>query len=223
MGGNVALKTLGEDPDALPETVANAAVVNPAVDLAACCAFLTGPIQRRYDRYFAQELARHVTAHAIVGGHRDSLIDDLAKRPPARMRDFDECYTVPHWGFATVEDYYQSASSIGDLWRITVPTLILHSRDDPLIPTDMFNTMDVSDMVTIHLSDHGGHLGFIGECGDPDQRWMDWRLVDWVTGRIGPADVPRFEPASPKRRRPVRETENRAVRDKPAPASFVGE
>jgi len=35
--------------------------------------------------------------------------------------------------------------------------------------------------VTLCLTKHGGHLGFIGRSGvDPDRRWMDWRLLDWL-------------------------------------------
>jgi len=35
--------------------------------------------------------------------------------------------------------------------------------------------------VTLCLTPHGGHLGFIGRAGlDPDRRWMDWRLTEWL-------------------------------------------
>jgi predicted alpha/beta-fold hydrolase len=31
------------------------------------------------------------------------------------------------------------------------------------------------------VTKHGGHLGFIGKSGiDADNRWMDWRVVDWL-------------------------------------------
>ena len=37
-------------------------------------------------------------------------------------------------------------------------------------------------VVKIVLTESGGHLGFIGRRGvDPDSRWMDWRVVDWVS------------------------------------------
>ena len=187
MGGNVALKALGEQPAALPETLHRAVVVNPAIDLAACCDFLTGPLQRLYDRYFAKYLTQHVSKHAGFS----NLAQALAGAPIQRIRDFDERFTVPHWGFETVEDYYRSASSAPHISRIQVPTLILHSLDDPLIPATLFGALDTTDAVTVHLTKHGGHLGFIGagDC-DPDRRWMDWRVVDWLTNRISAADVP---------------------------------
>jgi predicted alpha/beta-fold hydrolase len=187
MGGNVALKTVGEDPSALPKEMSRVAVVNPAIDLEVCCSFLTGPMQRLYDRHFARHLTRHVTGHAAFADGSRHLLD----APVLRIRDFDERFTVPHWGFETVEDYYRRASSAQFIKQIEIPTLILHSRDDPLIPGNLFDSMERSDAVALHLADHGGHLGFIGVRGvDPDRRWMDWRIVDWLTQRIGVDDVP---------------------------------
>ena len=40
------------------------------------------------------------------------------------------------------------------------------------------------DNVELRMTDHGGHLGFVGRGGiDPDRRWMDWRVVDWILAR----------------------------------------
>lgn len=187
MGGNVALRTLGAHPGELPESLVRAVVVNPPVDLAESCDYLTGPIQRLYDRHFAKSLTRHVARH---GGFAETSRELFASRV-VRIREFDERFTVPRWGFGTVEEYYATASAARFVKRITVPTLILHSLDDPLVPGQMFEALERSDAVTLHLTTHGGHLGFIGVGGvDPDRRWMDWRIVDWLTGRVGPDDVP---------------------------------
>jgi hypothetical protein len=187
MGGNVALRTLGAHPEELPATLTRAIAINPPVDLAVSCDYLTGPIQRLYDRHFAKALTRHVARH---GGFTETG-RELFESPVVRIREFDERFTVPHWGFGTVEEYYAFASAARFVKRIEVPTLIIHSLDDPLIPGRLFAALERSDAVTLHLTDRGGHLGFIGVRGvDPDRRWMDWRVVDWLTGRVSPADVP---------------------------------
>jgi predicted alpha/beta-fold hydrolase len=37
--------------------------------------------------------------------------------------------------------------------------------------------------VRLIATDHGGHVGFVGKKGlDPDSRWLDWRVVEIVTG-----------------------------------------
>ena len=208
MGGNTVLKALGEDVATLPETLVRAVAVNPAIDLAACCNYLQGPMQRFYDRHFAKTLTQHIAGLDLETG--DDIIAaaarELQSSPAACIREFDQRFTVPRWGFDSVEHYYAAASSARFIKQIEVPTLILHSRDDPLIPAAIFENLERSDAVTLYLSEHGGHLGFVGAAGvDPDRRWMDWRIRDWLTGRVGPADVPAAPQIPPRlpSRRPV--------------------
>jgi predicted alpha/beta-fold hydrolase len=38
--------------------------------------------------------------------------------------------------------------------------------------------------VRLLATDRGGHVGFIGKGGDdPDNRWLDWRVVEIITGQ----------------------------------------
>jgi predicted alpha/beta-fold hydrolase len=60
--------------------------------------------------------------------------------------------------------------------------LLIASRDDPLVPVELFEPLETLNSISLLLTDHGGHLGFIGRRGhDPDRRWMDWRIVDYIT------------------------------------------
>ena len=66
--------------------------------------------------------------------------------------------------------------------RIRVRTLILTSRDDPLVPIAPFEKLNLPESVSLLMTDHGGHLGYIAKHGiDPDRRWLDWRVIDWAT------------------------------------------
>ena len=49
------------------------------------------------------------------------------------MRDFDEHITARYMGFTGAADYYDKASSSHVLDRIAIPTLVIHSDDDPFI------------------------------------------------------------------------------------------
>src|SRR5690606_37361145 len=104
-----------------------------------------------YDRHFARALTRHVSRHKAFAQAMESI-----RSPIVRIREFDEQFTVPHWGFGSVEEYYRTASSARLIRQITVPTLILHSRDDPLIPGHLFDALERSEAVTLHVSDFGG-------------------------------------------------------------------
>ena len=57
--------------------------------------------------------------------------DDLEKI--RSMRLFDEHIVARYGGFAGADDYYYSVASSQHAGRFRVPTLILHSLDDPFI------------------------------------------------------------------------------------------
>jgi predicted alpha/beta-fold hydrolase len=47
------------------------------------------------------------------------------------------------------------------------------------------DSLKYPDNVELVPTDHGGHVGFVGKKGnDPDMRWLDWRIVEIVTGEV---------------------------------------
>jgi predicted alpha/beta-fold hydrolase len=180
LGGNIALKLLGESVRDLPDNLDLAIAVSPPVDLLACVRALGRGLNRIYDRHFVKALRQQVSA-------LHKLIPDAptlpAKNPPRGVFDFDEMFTAPVCGFGTALNYYRLCSSAQFVPEIRVPTLILAAVDDPLVPSDVYAGLRLSDAVTLRVVQSGGHLGFIGRRnGDPDRHWMDWRVVNWVTG-----------------------------------------
>jgi predicted alpha/beta-fold hydrolase len=90
-------------------------------------------------------------------------------------------YTAPASGFESADEYYTTASCASYISRIRVHTTILASQDDPVVCYQPLAELQLPPNVTLCLTKHGGHLGFIGRSGvDPDRRWMDWRLLDWL-------------------------------------------
>ena len=182
LSGNMVLKLMGERGDDLPGQLQCAVAVNPPIDLAASTRRLQQPLNRFYDRHFVRLLCRQV---------RDSpqLVPEIAQRVlaarPCRLWDFDDIFTAPAGGFRGADDYYARCSSAGFVNGIRRPTLVLTARDDPLIPSECFERQDWPEAVQLHLSDHGGHLGYVGRGGlDADRRWMDWRILEWIRGQF---------------------------------------
>ena len=94
------------------------------------------------------------------------------------FRKFDNEVTAPLHGFRDVDDYYGRSSSRQYLQAITTPTLILHAADDPFVPGDAIPTdSELGSGVTLELSRHGGHVGFI-EGGLPFRAhyWLETRI-----------------------------------------------
>lgn len=182
LGGNMVLKLLGSQPAEAGEQhaagVDRAIVVAPPIDLMVCCRNLKRGMGRLYDRNYARFLWNHLRGRArqvaICG-------EALRQRRPRTIVEFDARFTAPWGGFDSVEHYYATASAKDVLQNIHVPTIILTAADDPVVPEAIFDEASLSDCVRLHRTDHGGHLGFIAaRNGDPDRRWMDWRVVQWV-------------------------------------------
>jgi len=179
IGGNIALKLLGENLDRLPHNLTDAIAVNPCIDLAQCARRLARLDARPYDRYFAKLLVRRVDLYDPP----DSTIGSAGRTPrPRCLRDFDSVYTAPLGGFRSVDDYYARSSAAQFIPNICLPTRILTARDDPIVPVCLFENLPLPPAVRLCVAESGGHLGYFARRGiDPDRRWMDWRIVDWVT------------------------------------------
>jgi predicted alpha/beta-fold hydrolase len=179
LGANIVLKLLGECGAAPPAGLDRGMAVSPPVDLVSCSLHLRRPQSRLYDRHFVSLLMARIAQRRRL--LPEAPAPALARRPRT-LYELDDQFTAPLWGFASADDYYRQSSSGPLLGAVRVPTLILAARDDPVIPDECYGALALSPAVSLHLLDHGGHLGFIGaRSPDPDRRWLDWRVVQWAT------------------------------------------
>ncbi len=179
MGGNIILKMVGEMGDAAPSYLRAIIAVAPPIDLAATCRNLASGVNTIYDRRFVRSLLLQLENRRCE--LPDAYHRELTRRPRT-VYEFDDWVTAPLAGFADADDYYQQASSGPLLARVRVPTLILAAADDPLVPATIFQCYTYSDAVRLHITEGGGHVGYIGAAGDdPDRRWMEWRIVEQIT------------------------------------------
>ena len=181
LSANLLLKYLGEEGTNIPNEVCQAIAINPPIDLARSVQTLERPLNRWYDQHFVKALIDHVRQQSIHRSDFAALPDPL----PRSLFDFDDRFTAPHGGYTDAAAYYTAASSQTRIPHIQVPTLILTAADDPLVPVEMFPLQQTSwpEHVRLAVTRGGGHLGYVGRfAGDPDSRWLDWRLVESVTG-----------------------------------------
>ena len=183
LSGNIALKLAGESAADPPDNLASVMAVNPPVDLAACSDWIGRWHNRGYDRYFADLLRRQIAERSARAPHAVRI--DFS-RTPRHLREIDDWFTAPVCGFGTADNYYRQCSSAPLLPEIRLPTLIVTAADDPLVPLHSYARLRLSSSTTLRIAPHGGHLGFIGarSKSDPDRRWLDWRVVEWVEKSI---------------------------------------
>jgi predicted alpha/beta-fold hydrolase len=179
LSANLVLRYLGERPDQLPMSLYRAVAVCPPVDLLHCVQKLRETrAGQRYDWHFTRQMIDQI---ADTPMWREDLPLAQVKRLPRRLYDFDELYTAPASGFRSAEHYYETASAIDVIGDIRVHTSILAAEDDPLVSCEPLLNCTLPHNVTLCVTRHGGHLGFIGRKGvDADRRWMDWRVIEWL-------------------------------------------
>ena len=99
------------------------------------------------------------------------------------VREFDEAYTAPYFGFAGAEDYYHRASAMRIIERIRVPALVITADDDPFVPSEPFRDPKLTGnpCVQVAICEHGGHCGFVGPASaEDDGYWAENQIVEFV-------------------------------------------
>jgi len=160
LGGNVLLKFLGEQRGAAAERIRAAVAVSVPFDLMAGARNLERGLGRVYAAHFLRTLRRkYAGKHQLIGDRCDR---DRVRRSRS-LREFDDAATAPLHGFRDVEHYYASSSSAPLLPRIRVPTLLLHSLDDPFLPPDAVPAAaaEANPSIVASFPPHGGHMGFL--------------------------------------------------------------
>jgi len=183
LGGNLALKLAGEYAGGAPRQLRAVCAVSPIIEIGACVRALERPSNAIYQWNFVRDLKRRMRRKERV---RPGLFD-LSRLDRIRtVREFDEVYTAPHFGFAGADDYYHRASAMRVADRIAIPALIITARDDPFVPFEPFLDPRVvgNPHITLFVCRHGGHCGFVGPCAPGDDGyWAERQIVEFVERR----------------------------------------
>ena len=156
LGGNLLLRYLG--------TTGSSALLQAAV--AVSVPFVLADAARRLEQG-SSRIYQHYLMTRLKRSYQRKF---AAMASPLRVDlnrihtlwEYDQWVTAPLNGFAGADDYYARCSSLGYLHAITVPTLILHSTDDPFMyPHNIPGTDHVGPGVRLAIQSHGGHVGFI--------------------------------------------------------------
>jgi len=159
LGGNVLAKYLGEEGKNCP--LSAAAVVSAPYDLSSSSDVIRKSLGKIYQKYLLDRMKKsmqrklpQIKQQIPITTDQLMEIDDLL--------EFDNQLTAPLHGFENAHDYYRKASAMPYLKDIATPTLIIHAKDDPMLSIKAVpSRQDVSEHVTLCVSEKGGHVGFI--------------------------------------------------------------
>jgi predicted alpha/beta-fold hydrolase len=180
LGGNLALKLAAEYGDRPPDALLGVAAVSPIVEIGECVKALERPGNVLYQWNFVKDLKRRMRRKNQCWPGRFDITHLSSIRT---VRQFDDAYTAPHFGFDGADDYYYRASAMRIIERIRVPALIITAEDDPFVPVASFRDPKLAGNPCIELaiSEHGGHCGFVAAAsGEDDGYWAENEIVELV-------------------------------------------
>jgi len=196
LGGNALLVHLGGNPAAAShhETLAAAAAISVPYELARCADALERGFGRLYTRYFLRSLKAKVEAKAkrFPGAIEHRALEATT------MRAFDDAFTAPVHGFAGAQDYYERCSAARFVSTVTVPTLLIQSVDDPLVPGDCLphEAIAANHALELTRTRRGGHVGFLHRSdGTGRTGWLESRIADFIAARVGRSGVSSDSPS----------------------------
>ena len=182
LGANVLLKYLGECQG--HPRIKKAVAVSTPFSLSCCSQAMLKGISQFYGRYFVRRLLRDFK---LKQQHFESIGDSEQQLRISKLGDltnistiweFDDKVTAPLHGFRNAEDYYSQCSSLGFIDAITTDTLLIQSRNDPLVPAISIPERELlGSNIELLLSANGGHVGFISGSSN---NWLEHRILNFI-------------------------------------------
>ncbi|MGB0123627.1 MAG: alpha/beta fold hydrolase [Silvibacterium sp.] len=184
MGANLVLKFAGEVAAAPPPQLKALVGVSPLMDLAVSSAALHEPQNRPYEWHFLRSMLARIRRRALLF---PAIYANAEVEKIHSLRLFDQHIVARYGGFADADDYYFTVASSQYADRLNLPTLILHSLDDPFIrmlPATRA-ALIANPHVTFVETQHGGHCAFLEspQNGD-DGRWAEKTLLGFLQAQV---------------------------------------
>jgi len=181
LGANMLLKLLGEQKDTT--LLEKAIAVSPPLQLDICANTMDQGFSKYYQYKLLQELK--IALDKKYERHDMQKLLNLKRSQIHTLNSFwkyDDAYTAPIHGFSSAAEYYEKCSSKQFLKDIRTPTLIIHSKDDPFMTPEVIPTKEeLSNTITLHITQKGGHVGFIEGSFFKPEYWLQKRIIEFFS------------------------------------------
>ncbi len=177
LGGNMLMKLQGELGESSP--LFAAVSVSAPLRLEQTADYINSGVSRFYQKILMDPLKKRLLEK--FEHHDYEKIIGLKKEDVPALKSFweyDDLFTGPIHGFENAKEYYTRSSAQQYIQHITKATLIIHAKDDPFMPVSVLPDEDeLPENITMEVSEHGGHVGFIGGTLLKPKYWLEERIV----------------------------------------------
>jgi predicted alpha/beta-fold hydrolase len=173
LGGNMLANYLAQYKD--DPILSAATIVSAPLDLSACANRIEQGFSKVYKRYLLSSLKRNaLQKHDLIQG--ELALSYRSIKRVTRLYEFDDLVTAPLHGFKDAQDYYDQCSGLSKLQQISLPTLIIHAKDDPFMTEAVIPKFVLPDNIDYRLYENGGHVGFLTGTALKPKFWLEEAL-----------------------------------------------
>ena len=176
LGANMLLKLLASYQDNSP--LSSAIAISAPLELEKCTRYINRGFAKVYQSYLLKDLKSALLVKVQkLDLKTDFGLDRARVKKIKTIFEFDDIYTAPVHGFKNAVDYYKQNSSRQFLKDIKVKTLLIHSLDDPFMPSSVFPSKEeISEAIIYEVGNFGGHVGFIEGSLIKPKFWLEKRV-----------------------------------------------
>jgi predicted alpha/beta-fold hydrolase len=179
LGGHIVLRAATEK-ELDPRVVAVAAVC-PPLDLLRGVEAIDAPARYVYRRHILESIKE---VYASVARRRSMFLPVSEVRRIRTLREWDERVIAPRFGFRGANHYYAEASVCSRLGQLSVPSLLIEARHDPMVPeaTVAPALQTLAPMLDVRWIERGGHVGFPADVdiGDAMPGTLEPQVITWL-------------------------------------------
>lgn len=179
MGGNITLKYLAEKGEEVDSRLKAAALFSVPLHLGHVSECLSRGFSHIYTKHLLKTLKEKVKAKMKQFPELD--IDINAVERVTTFAEFDELVTIKMFNFKSVDEYYFKNSSLNQLDKINLRTLVVNAKNDPFLAPSSFPSAELEKhkYIKFEVPATGGHCGFF-EFTKDNILWSERRAVDFL-------------------------------------------
>lgn len=124
--------------------------------------------------YFVKKWRRSLTKKQLLFPH---LYDFSGLLSHKTIQGLTDALLAQYSDYGSTSEYFKGYTICGRaLKNVRVPTTLITSEDDPIIPVEDFYRLETSQHVNLAVQRYGGHNGFIG--GISLKSWYEQKMVE---------------------------------------------
>lgn len=182
MGGNIALKYLGE--------VKEKTIIKGSVAISVPCDLegSSTALGKAHNYIYINRFLRTLKQKSLLKLQKyPNIVLDKNKIIKAKnFEDFDNAVTAPIFGFKNAKDYWKQCSSKQFIQHIKKPTLLINALDDTFLSDSCHPYQEAknNEFFNFEASKYGGHVGFNSTFNPQKNLWSEKRVLEFIQHNI---------------------------------------